>query len=116
MSFMLYMMLLPKLGNSATSEKMDGIRRIRDLKNEVAAQIHMTRKDFENETGHKAWLHECRDISNTLTHLFIEQSPTQEQAQKAIDSSINLIDKLAAKIISLYLDGERSLRFFQLVG
>lgn len=116
MSFMLYMMLIPKIGDTAASKKLDTIKTADALKNEVAAQIHMDSKIFEKETGYRDWLRECHKLRNPLMHLFIEQNPSQAQSQIAIDTSITFIDNLASKIMALYSDGEQSLKFFQLVG
>jgi hypothetical protein len=114
MIYMLFMMLIPKIGQEAAAKKIDDIKKIDVLKNEIAEQLQLSSKLFTKESGYKSWDRDCHKVRNPLTHMFIEQIPTQEQAQAALDSSVSYIAKLADMIMDKYEDCEKSLTFFQL--
>lgn len=116
LSYLLFQMLIPDMGAQKAGEAVEKIQKIDKLVQQLARKLTLTPSELKRQIDYQDWQEKCRYIRNPLTHVFLEQRPSQEQAQEAIDSTINMVYKLVEIVEGKYEQSKPVLQFFKSVN
>ncbi len=102
LGYMLFEMLLTEMKPDEAGKTIEDIRNIDGYLRAISKKLTMTKKELKTSIDFNEWNTKCRKVRNGLTHIFLDLKASQEDAQQAIDTTINMIDKLIGVVETKY--------------
>jgi len=102
--YLLFQILTTEMKGTAAGAKVESLRNISLLVNELARKLSLPATELRNRIEFKRWDKQCRKIRNSLTHIFLEQPVSNRDSGRAISASVAMIANLIRLVEKHYED------------